>query len=146
MAEAVASVKRLISVCSAISTLRYVGLDGRVAELMIHHTALLCYILPWKARDEVAKWIMQQITDCWPIMGALACVSGDDRRVQLQSKNCRDTMEKTVTTSAIVLQLAKALNADGGVIGSGSLDRVREISQNIQRLLILLGHPIVEFC
>lgn len=38
-AVAVAAAKGLMSLCSALSRLRYEGLDGRLTELMIHYAA-----------------------------------------------------------------------------------------------------------
>jgi len=143
VAQAVASTKTLISVCSSVSILRYAGLDGRVAELMIYHAALICYDFPWEARNEVAKWSLRQITDCMPVVSALSLVSHDDRitLLQYQSKHCQDTITLMVENSAITLQLAKALNSDGGVIDSYTLNWIQDVVQRTQRLQTLFGYP-----
>lgn len=139
MAEAVASTKRFISVCVYISIRRYVGLDGRVAELMVHHAALLCYHLPWEARNEVAKWSLHEIAECVSALCVLDSVSGVARGLHHQSNHCLNPLNRLIENSAIILQLAKALNADGDIIDSERLKGVQKVMQLARDLRLLVS-------
>lgn len=141
LASAMASAKDLVSACASISILRYAGLDGRLAELMLYRVALLCYSLPWQARNEVVKWCLQQIFDRLPMLHAPDLICSDDPALQYPFKRCRASVIRIVEVSDIVLQLAKALNAHGDVIDRTDLKNVRKLMKAVEQLGLILPHP-----